>query len=465
VKNHYFSDDTICAIATSLAGDAGVGIIRISGKNALKCASILVKGLDSSKPRYASRIYVYSLDGKLLDDGIGIYFKENESFTGEEIVELQVHGGRFLLQLILSEILKTKFCRLALPGEFMFRAVQNGKVSIHKAQALNQLITSKSTQEILNSRQLLSEKKIEAFEKIKNLTKELLAKIELSIDFSDQDVEVISLDEFKSKLLEVENLIYSIELKMKNAKKIHQGIKVGLIGKPNAGKSTLFNSLLSENRAIVSDIAGTTRDIISEEILMDKYFVRLSDTAGLRDSSEIIESEGIKRSLKIIDDSDFLVLVLNVEDSDEEILIQIQNLKNHFDKLILAVNKIDLVDFERLEKLKTILQLFNLSLVFCSGLKDDGINDLVRCIVNKIDDKIGLNSDMILPNEFQLESLTLCKEVVLKIKNLITYNELKFPELLSVELQALLNSISNLVGETTPDDILTKIFSEFCIGK
>ena len=278
----YFSFDTIAAISTSLAGDGGVGIIRLSGSNSLEISQKIAEGFENPTPRFLHRVVIKDHDGSILDDGLGVYFEKNASFTGEEVVELQLHGGRILLQKILSLILETKKARLALPGEFSFRAVRNGKMTTLKAETINQIVHAKSIYEVKESQKNISKERIKEFHLIADKIKNLLTLSELSIDFIDQDVEVMSLNKAKKDAEKLKDQLENLIKRMRLAKRIASGIKVVLIGEPNAGKSTLFNALLAEDRSIVSSQAGTTRDIVSEEFVLEPYIIKLSDTAGIR---------------------------------------------------------------------------------------------------------------------------------------------------------------------------------------
>ncbi len=288
------------AIATSLGGDGGVGIIRLSGDLSLKAAQLCTKGFESPKPRYLHRVDflaaesggVFGSDHQqrtTLDDGLAVFFPRGGSFTGEDVVELQMNGGRFVLQQLLKEVLRTKMCRLALPGEFSFRAVKNGEMSLNQAQAINQLVKARSQYEIWSARQNISGQRSKEFTDIADRLRHLLALSELSIDFIDQDVEVISYDKMRNEVDAILTQVNLLLVKLELAQRIAQGPLVVFAGDPNAGKSTLFNALLAEDRAIVSEEPGTTRDVITVELLLGPYRLRLADKAGLRTTDNSIE--------------------------------------------------------------------------------------------------------------------------------------------------------------------------------
>lgn len=458
----YFSSDTIAAIATSVASDAGVGIIRVSGKDALKAVQCVTRGLENPKPRYLHRIEVLDPVSKhILDDGLGVFFEKGKSFTGEEVIELQLHGGRFLLQTVLKSLLETQKVRAALPGEFSFRAVRNGKLSLTNAEALQQLIAAQSGLELQLARKSLSQKRREEFDKIGSKIRHLLAQTELSIDFIDQDVEVISaqnmLDELESLCSETAKLLNQLKLSRRLAK----GIQVSLVGEPNAGKSTLFNAILAEDRAIVSPEAGTTRDVITEMFNLGLYPIRLADTAGLRETLGLVEKEGISRAIELVQSSDLVIFVLDSTKKDKEL--------PHFEskQLLIALNKWDLLDSNaQQEQVKFFSDKYGKdNVISLSALSSEGVSLLLEKMESKLNQVYGECFDSFLPSEFQLEMLMECKSTLEEAKNTVKAVGLNQPELVSAQLQGAVGALSQLLGETTPDTILTKIFSEFCIGK
>lgn len=459
VNTNYFSDDTIAAIATSIAGDAGVGIIRVSGPNALLVSQKYSQGLENPSPRYAHRIRVIDQQSKEeLDDGLAIYFPKGESFTGEEVVELQLHGGRFLLQKILSLLCSSGQCRLAKAGEFSFRAVQNGKISIQQAESIHQLVKAKSLFEVKVARNGIGKRQVELFRTLLESTHNLLAQSELSIDFSDQDVEVIS----TKKIIEILNQNISAATNIKNqllmARKIAKGIQITIIGKPNAGKSTLFNKILLDDRAIVSEIAGTTRDVITEEIHIGPYAIRLADTAGLRSTSEKIESEGIVRAKELIEQSDLVIYLVDITNLEFDSVIDNTN-------SVLVLTKADLISVEKNDKIKLETQKKFPSTTVITHAKDDSVEMLLKTIQTKLEKVYNLGQNIFLANDTQIQMLSSFIEHNTNALGLVSKNGFQNPELISSELHSAANSLAECMGETTPDLILNKIFSEFCIGK
>lgn len=468
MAGHYFSNDTIVAVATSLAGDGGVGIIRLSGPDALRAARLVCRGLEDPQPRYLHRIEVLdSKTAQVLDDGLAAYFQTGQSFTGEEVVELQLHGGRFLLQAILQLLIGTEKCRLALAGEFSFRAVRNGKLSLSGASAVGQLIQAKSLFEIQAARRSLGHSRIKDFDEVAERTRNLIAQMELSIDFIDQDVEVISRENLAAEIDELIRRTTKLLEQMKAAQRLARGLAVTLVGAPNAGKSTLFNALLAEDRAIVSPEAGTTRDVITEEIRVDPYYLRLADTAGVRSTLGTIEQEGINRAKDLAAESDLVLLIIDAADETASgIESAYRSLKSLSGSPILVLNKWELVSAERRDGvLSRVKSEFSGQIVPLSAVTGEGIEALFAAMRQTLDSAYGVGLNSFLPTEFQLQMLLECRVGLTQVQELVRATGLTHPELISTALRSSVKALSDLVGETTPDTVLTKIFSEFCIGK
>lgn len=468
MAGNYFANDTIAAVATSLSGDGGVGVIRVSGPDALGVAQGVCRGFEKPEPRYLHRIEIVNpLTSEVMDDGLAVYFPEGQSFTGEEVVELQLHGGRFLLQAILQIILGSGSCRMALPGEFSFRAVRNGKLSLAGAAAVGQLIQAKSMFEIQAARRSLGKSRVKDFDEMAAALRSLIAQMELSIDFIDQDVEVIS----KEKLLEeIDGLLRRTDgllAQMQAAQRIARGLSVTLMGVPNAGKSTLFNALLAEERAIVSPEAGTTRDVITEEIRLDPYYIRLADTAGLRAAEGGIEREGIDRARGLVGESDLVLLVVDASGTEAQIAHELHSgLSAAPSKPIVVLNKWELVDkSKRLQILSKVHALFDGAVVSLSASSGEGVRELLEAVRKALDSAVGAGLNGFLPTEFQLQMLLESRKGMTQVIDLVKATGLTHPELISTSLRSSVKALSDLVGETTPDTVLAQIFSEFCIGK
>jgi tRNA modification GTPase len=467
----YFSSDTIVAIATSLAGDGGVGVIRLSGPAALEITQKTCTGFENPQPRFLHRIEVIDEDtSSVIDDGLAVLFPQGQSFTGELVVELQLHGGRFLLQTILQRLLRTGKCRMALAGEFSFRALRNGKMSLGEASGLGQLIGAKSLFEVKAARRSLSRDRNQEFKDLAERIRALLAQSELSIDFVDQDVEVISANkaefEVKSLLAEIEKLL----IRLKAARRLAQGVTVAIVGEPNAGKSTLFNALLAEDRAIVSPEAGTTRDVITEHISLGPYYVRLADTAGVRDATGKIEHEGVQRARELAAEADLAILALDATLSGEELTKTLKGFGEFKTISVIVLNKSDCLSKEGLaERQIAVADFFKGSfegqVISLSAAKSQGLEKLLDGVKTELDRRFGLGLESFLPTEFQLQMLLDCEDSLKQVLDLLRTTKLAQPELISAALSSAARALSDLVGETTPDTVLAKIFSEFCIGK
>lgn len=468
MAGNYFANDTIAAVATSLAGDGGVGVIRVSGPEALIVAKSVCRGFEKPEPRYLHRIDVVSpATGEVMDDGLAVYFPKGQSFTGEEVVELQLHGGRFLLQAILQAILATGKCRMALAGEFSFRAVRNGKLSLAGASAVGQLIQAKSMFEIQAARRSLGKSRLKDFDEMAAALRNLIAQMELSIDFIDQDVEVISQEKLRDEVEAILARTDRLLLQMQAAQRIARGLSVTLMGVPNAGKSTLFNALLAEERAIVSAEAGTTRDVITEEIRLDPYYVRLADTAGLRAAEGGIEREGIDRARGLVEESDLVLLVVDASGTEARIEEELKSgLGSAPSRPIVVLNKWELVEkSKRAELLSMIEASFNGAVVALSAATGEGVHELLEEIRKALDSAVGAGVNGFLPTEFQLQMLLESRRGLIQVIELVKATGLTHPELISTSLRSSVKALSDLVGETTPDTVLAQIFSEFCIGK
>lgn len=467
MAGNYFASDTIAAVATSLAGDGGVGVIRLSGPDALGASQELCRGLEKPEPRYLHRVEVVQpATGEVLDDGLAVYFPEGHSFTGEDVVELQLHGGRFLLQSILQVAIGTGRCRLALPGEFSFRAVRNGKLSLAGASAVGQIVQARSMFEVQAARRSLSKSRLKDFDEIAGKLRNLIAQMELSIDFIDQDVEVISQKQLQSEVDALAGRIETLLEQMRAAQRIAKGLSVTLMGSPNAGKSTLFNALLSEERAIVSPEAGTTRDVITEEIRLDPYYLRLADTAGLRATESNIEREGVSRAKGLVEESDLVLLVIDTAAGERQVLSELEKGLRAAAAPVVVLNKWDTIDVAmRSTVLSAVRQKYEGQIVTLSAASGEGVESLLKAVKSSLDAKVGVGVHSFLPTEFQLQMLLECQKSLGQVAELVRATGLTNPELVSSALRSAVKALSDLVGETTPDTVLAKIFSEFCIGK
>jgi tRNA modification GTPase len=442
---------TISAIATA-SGISSISIVRVSGDNALLIAKKITKK-DRIEPRVAHLFSLYNQQNQLIDQAIVIYFKSPKSFTGEDIVEFQCHGGLIVAQEILDTTIAYG-ARLAQAGEFSKRAFLNGKIDLTKAEAIAKLIEAKSLDgaKIL-ARQLKGELK-EFIDQARDSILRAIAYSEVMIDYAQED---IPSDISENLLSQLDNLIETIDKVVESShrrKGLIDGFKVAIIGKPNVGKSSLLNKLLSYDRAIVSDIAGTTRDTIEEQIRVGSHIVRLIDTAGIRDSNDKIEQIGVSRSMDSIKDADVIVALFDISNSfDREDSKIMDILKNSNKDIIILLNKSDLP--HKIDK--SIFRDFN-------TIELSAKND-VRKLTQALEllfNKIGADEEIMLVSTRQIEAVNRAKRAIMDSKNPLIDGELEF---FSYHLQDAVKELSSISKPYDSEEILDKMFGEFCLGK
>lgn len=440
-------NSTIVALA-SASGNGAISIIRLSGEQALQIASGLLSDKNSDKlknnPRYAHFFKLF-YENEFVDEGIVIYFKAPFSFTGEDCVEFQIHGGFTNAQNILM-ILNKLGARFARAGEFSKRACMNNKMSLEKALLINELIAAKSE----NARKIISKNIDGAFkELIMNTQDELiktLAYLETAIDYADDDLPLDILDNAKAKLLKNAKELENIAVRSEKKRGLIEGFNLAIIGKPNVGKSSLLNALLSFNRAIVSDIAGTTRDSIEEYLNYHGHFIKLVDTAGIRKSDDFIEELGIKRSYEAINKADIvLFLVDGSKECDDDELALLEYIKNSDKKYFIVQNKSDLEQKNSLNAIKI------------SALNND-IEELEINLKNYLNSQ--LDNELVLTNTDLISAFYKASEnIYFAIDN---FSEL---EICAYYLNESLNQLAIFGKKTGSDELFDAMFSEFCLGK
>ncbi|HFQ61938.1 MAG TPA: tRNA uridine-5-carboxymethylaminomethyl(34) synthesis GTPase MnmE [Epsilonproteobacteria bacterium] len=450
-KNVNFQN-SIVAIATA-QGVSSISIIRVSGEAALDIAH-KISHLDNVIPRHAHLTSLYNANSNLIDHAIMIYFAAPHSFTGEEIVEFQCHGGMIVAQEILDTILSYGV-RLAEPGEFSKRAFLNGKIDLTEAEAISKLIEAKSVDAAkILAKQMKGELRTFVDESREALLRSL-AYSEVMIDYAEEDIPddimesiVTQLDGLTTKIEKIVDASY-------RRRGLIEGFKVAIIGKPNVGKSSLLNALLSYDRAIVSDIAGTTRDTIEEQVRIGSHIIRLVDTAGIRDSEDTIEKIGIERSLSSVEDADVVIALFDAsriyDKEDEKILSLLETLKDKH--IIVAVNKSDLqyqFDMSTLEDYDT--------------LEVSAKKSFVRLTkrLESLFDSIGEGEELMLISARQIEAVNKAKTSILDAKDPLLNGELEF---FSYHLQEAVKAISSISKPYDSEEILDKMFGEFCLGK
>ena len=445
------TSDTITAIATA-NGMGSIAIIRISGDKALDIAKKLSKKNDFS-PRHATLTTLYNSENELIDEAIVIYFKGPYSFTAENIVEIQCHGGFIVAQSILKATLNAG-ARLATAGEFSKRAFFNGRIDLSEAEAIAQLIEAKSedSAKILAAQMKGSLKTY--IEQVRDDIIHILAYSEVTIDYAEEDLPQDLVEQIKAKLEMLKISLNKTLLASKSREGLMQGFKVAIIGKPNVGKSSLLNALLNFNRAIVSDIAGTTRDTIEEQVKIGTHLIRIVDTAGIREANDEIERIGIERSIEAIEQSDIVLTLFDasreLDNEDKEILELISI--NAADKEILYIkNKIDLEEKFHSDKISFDLEVNSKESV-----------DLLVYKLESIMDRTNSSDEMMLISQRQ----------ILAVQNTLSNIEEAYEPLDDQELEIfsfhLNEAVKEMASITRPfenDEMLDKMFGSFCLGK
>ncbi|MEO0217491.1 MAG: tRNA uridine-5-carboxymethylaminomethyl(34) synthesis GTPase MnmE [candidate division WOR-3 bacterium] len=435
-------NDTIVAISSGY-GISAISVIRISGPLTTEIIKRIFKR--NLRERYAHYLKLYNSEGKVIDDVIAIYYKSPKSYTGEDMLEIFCHGGLVIPKLIVKEIIKIG-ARQAEPGEFTKRAFLNNKLDLIQSRTINEIINAKNENAIYSLRNRLEGFLSKKLEDLRESLLDLLKEIEARIDF-EEDVPEISKEEVFEKL---EDILNNFEVLINNAgsiEKISEGISVVIIGKANVGKSSIFNKLLGYERAIVSEIPGTTRDYISEYITINGVLFKLIDTAGIREAYDLIEKIGIERSLNLSKFSDIVLFVLsadNIENFELELLKKVPE-----DRLILVVNKCEIK--------KPKIEGYNP--IYLSVHQDIGFDELKSALYNKAISEISADY-YFSKDEFEL--LQYAYDRLKEVKNLI-YEPL---DIISHQIRIAVNSISKILGiEDLPEEILNRVFRDFCIGK
>jgi tRNA modification GTPase len=445
------STDTIVAIATP-PGRGGVGIIRLSGPKAYSIAHQL-NGNKTLQPRLASFCSFYKLDNELVDQGLMLYFKAPNSFTGEDVIEIQAHGSPVVLDILIKESVVLG-ARLARPGEFSERAFLNDKIDLTQAEAIADLIQASSQ---TAARMAFRTLQGDFSKKINQLNEELIylrLYVEAAIDFPEEEIDFLN-DGKVARLLQ--SILDNLEIVRSEANQgviLREGLSLVIAGRPNAGKSTLINCLAGKDVAIVTEVAGTTRDVMREHILLDEIPVHIIDTAGLRDSDDLVEKEGIKRAWQELKQADCVLLVVDVNHPEEYQLVS-DELRSALPKeipIISVFNKIDTLGHS---------PHVNELTVYLSAKSGEGIDGLKKIIKQVVG--YQPQEGHFLARRRHLNALDEAKKLLLIGQ--IQLGEHRAGELLAEDLRLAHQVLCEITGEFTSDDLLGKIFSSFCIGK
>jgi len=453
-------DDTIAAIASAITlGKGGIAVIRVSGPDAISACKSIVQ-TKSKKAWVANRVfhgYAKDLENeKLVDEILILVMRSPNSFTGEDIVEIHCHGGIIVVNRILDILLKSSHVRLANPGEFSQRAFLNGKIDLTQAESINKLINANNIRAAEIAFKGIQGELNNQINLIKNSLIDQLAEIEARVDF-EEDFQEFDYEKFSKDLNKIkEKINYLIETTHRN-RYLENGISIALIGKTNVGKSSLLNLLSKKNKAIVTEIPGTTRDIIEVNLIIKDIPVRIIDTAGIRNTEDYIEKIGIKKSLAMIKECDYVIyifdLTIGLDEDDEEIIGKIP------DKKLISIlgNKKDLIKIEKITDKK-----YSKNTIFMSIKEREGENLLLEQIIEKCGNKEYQDIEVLL-NERQMSNLKDC------LKNLNDTSDIidkKLPfDFLAIELRDSIKNLAKLTGEELTEELLDNIFSKFCIGK
>ena len=456
---------TIAAISTA-PGIGGIGIIRLSGKDAFK---IIKKIFIASKEEKIENIKGYTIkygkiihpeNGKIIDEVLISFFRAPKSYTTEDMCEINSHGGMVVVREILEICLKNGAV-IAEPGEFTKRAFFNGRIDLTQAEAVINVIEAKGKRELSSAiNQLNGELKLNLNE-IKKDILDILSNIEANIDYPEYDVEEVSQENAKEKMNLVQNKLEKLLNSFEKGKILKDGIKIAIVGKPNAGKSSLLNALLREERAIVTEYEGTTRDTIEEFINIEGIPAKIIDTAGIRDTENAVEKIGINKSREMIEKSDLVLAVFDnsseLNNEDREILSLVKD-----KKAIIILNKYDLI--ENKEYIPAEIKETNNNIIKISAKNRDGIDDIYKKIVELFNlNEIVVDNEIILTN---IRHKKLINEALENCKEALDVIEAGLPiDIIAINIKEILESIGKITGESVSEEIIKDIFSKFCLGK
>ena len=441
---------TICAISTPI-GNGGISIVRMSGEKSKK---ILQKIVDVKVEKFEPRkMYLSTVHTKNFDEqALVVWFKAPYSYTGEDMIEIQCHGGIVIANGILNALVDSG-ANLAEPGEFTKRAFMNGKISLDRAEGVIDMINAQSEEAVKAGYNLLIGKLKEQIEQIQNTLTDSQAKLEVAIDYPEEDIEYSTANEIKDEIQNASNQIEQLLATANTGRIVKNGINVLILGKPNAGKSSLLNALVGYNRAIVTDIAGTTRDTIEDTYVYNNMSFNVIDTAGIRDAESIVEQIGIERAEENVKNADIILVVLDgsrpIEEDDQKILSMVK------DKIVLyVINKIDLP--------KKINATFD-KMIEVSALRREKVENLKKDIYDLVVDKNMLQGGLLLTNTRHINAMKRANE---SLKSAINEIEMNTPlDLVATDLKTAWLALGEITGKNSNQEIIDTIFTKFCLGK
>ena len=451
--NNNYNSDTICALATG-GGISAIALLRISGDRSIEIVNKVFSKNLKKKESHTVHFGNIIIDNKIIDEVVITIFKKNQSFTGEETVEISCHGSKYIQNKIL-EILINNGIRLANPGEYTMRAFKNGKLDLSQAESIADLIESESEAAHKTAIQHLRGGFSKKLKLLRQKLIDFASLIELELDFSEEDVEFANRNQLNNLLNELKSEINVLIDSFKLGNVIKNGIPVAILGAPNVGKSTLLNLLLNEDKAIVSDIAGTTRDSIEDEINIKGYNFRFIDTAGIRKTDDTIENLGIEKTINHADKSNIIIYLIDASQNIDNQLDNIKNLsKENQKKIIKVINKIDL---------NKNLDISTSEHILISAKENFGTDELKNRIFDFTNLNALDNNNTIVTNQRHYEQL---KKTLSELKIAIEgLNNGLSGDLLAINIKQSLFHLGLITGEVTTDDLLSNIFGKFCIGK
>lgn len=445
--------EPIVAIATPF-GESAIGAIRLSGLDVLNRIRDLIVIKGKLRPRYAHYVKIRDEKGEILDEGILIYYPSPKSYTGEDMVEIFLHGNSLILRKAL-ELFISKGIRLAEPGEFTKRAFLNGKMDLLQAEAVADLIGSKSERALKAAQRQLQGELSSLINSLRERLLEILAYVEADIEFSEEDIPTLSKEQIiyllKDIVLSIEKLLSTVKV----GEYLRRGINLAIVGKPNVGKSSLFNALLGTERAITTPIPGTTRDFIQESLTLKGIPINLIDTAGIRHTEDPVEKIGVERSLQKLKGADLVLFVVDGSSPLEEEDLSIYNLVKPLAHMV-VINKADLPLKEE------VLRAFP-DAIKVSAVKGEGVEELKEALLERLG-VYALDSMQVYLSVRHENLLKKSKEVLKSLINKLETGDI-FPEILMLDLREAISYLEEIVGVISTEDILGSIFSRFCIGK
>lgn len=450
-------DDTIVAISTAM-GIGAISIVRLSGKDAIDIVNNCFKGKDLTKVNSHTINYGYIKDkDELIDEVLVSVMKAPKTFTTEDVVEINCHGGIFSTNRILETMLNNG-ARLAAPGEFTKRAFLNGRIDLTESEAVMDIIDSKSEEARSLALKQLNGSVSNMIKTFREKLKNLLSSIEVNIDYPEYyDIEVVTKEKIKEEITNMKKDLDKIINESKNTNIIKEGIKTVIVGRPNVGKSSILNKLLEKDKAIVTDIAGTTRDIVEGEIYLDGILLNIIDTAGIRKTEDVVEKLGVEKSLSMIDEADLVIVVLNNNEKltkeDEEILAQTKNKKR-----IVVINKNDL-------ETKINIPIKDIDNIVKTNTNSiEGINELKNKIKELFNlEKLNTKDHTYLTNARQISLAKKSLESLLQAEESLN-NDLPI-DMVEIDLKECFDSLGEIIGETYSEEIIDNLFEKFCVGK